>query len=282
MIGRDAFQETDIIGITLPITKHSRLVEDVEELADAVREAFAVAHGGSARAGADRRAEGRAEPEGGVDGRTRRGANGGGRTAGRGGSILHGRELALLEAAPADRAAERPLIMAGHGVILSDAYDELRALAERTGMPVITTLLGISAFPEAHPLHLGMPGMHGEVHVNRAIQQADLIIGVGLRFDDRVTGNIGGASPAARRSSTSSSIRPRSARTCRSRSASWATRARSCARCSTRVAPRDCDAWREEIAGFVRPRCDSFGGELTPEAHPRGTPRRDGRASAPS
>ena len=80
--------------------------------------------------------------------------------------------------------------MAGHGVILSDAYDELRMLAERTGIPVITTLLGISAFPESHPLHLGMPGMHGEVHVNRAIQQADLIIGVGLRFDDRVTGNL--------------------------------------------------------------------------------------------
>ena len=80
--------------------------------------------------------------------------------------------------------------MAGHGVILSDAYAELRALAERTGTPVITTLLGISAFPESHPLHLGMPGMHGEVHVNRAIQQADLIIGVGLRFDDRVTGNL--------------------------------------------------------------------------------------------
>ena len=86
--------------------------------------------------------------------------------------------------------AQRPLIMAGHGVILSGAYDELRQLAERTGMPVITTLLGISGFPESHPLHLGMPGMHGEVHVNRAIQQADLILGVGLRFDDRVTGNL--------------------------------------------------------------------------------------------
>ena len=82
--------------------------------------------------------------------------------------------------------------MAGHGVILSDAYAELRELAERTGIPVITTLLGISAFPESHPLHLGMPGMHGEVHVNRAIQQADLIIGMGLRFDDRVTGNLAG------------------------------------------------------------------------------------------
>ena len=88
--------------------------------------------------------------------------------------------------------------MAGHGVILAGAYEELRQLAERTGIPVITTLLGISAFPESHPLHLGMPGMHGEVHVNRAIQQADLIVGVGLRFDDRVTGNLAAFARGAR------------------------------------------------------------------------------------
>ena len=94
--------------------------------------------------------------------------------------------------------AERPLIMAGHGVVLSGAYAELRALAERTGIPVITTLLGISGFPESHPLHLGMPGMHGEVHVNRAIQHADLIIGLGLRFDDRVTGNLAGFARSAK------------------------------------------------------------------------------------
>jgi len=73
-------------------------------------------------------------------------------------------------------AAQRPLLMVGHGVILADAYSEVNALAVKTGMPVITTLLGISAFPEAHELHLGMPGMHGEVHVNRAIQHADLIV----------------------------------------------------------------------------------------------------------
>src|SRR5256885_6109897 len=79
--------------------------------------------------------------------------------------------------------------MVGHGVILGNAYTEVRALAEKTGIPVITTLLGISAFPDGHPLFLGMPGMHGEVRVNRAIQHADLIVGIGLRFDDRVTGN---------------------------------------------------------------------------------------------
>jgi acetolactate synthase-1/2/3 large subunit len=88
--------------------------------------------------------------------------------------------------------SERPLILAGHGVILGEAMDELRAFAERSGIPVITTLLGISGFPEDHPLHLGMPGMHGEVHVNRAIQQADLLVAIGMRFDDRVTGNTAG------------------------------------------------------------------------------------------
>jgi len=87
--------------------------------------------------------------------------------------------------------------MVGHGVILAEAYAEVRALAEKTGIPVITTLLGISAFPDGHPLHLGMPGMHGEVHVNRAIQNADVIIGIGLRFDDRVTGNTASFAPQA-------------------------------------------------------------------------------------
>src|SRR6185295_6325385 len=93
--------------------------------------------------------------------------------------------------------AERPLLMIGHGVIVSGAYAEVRELAERTGTPVITTLLGISAFPQAHELHLGMPGMHGEVHINKAIQAADLIIGIGMRFDDRVTGAIATFAPRA-------------------------------------------------------------------------------------
>src|ERR1051325_7494158 len=88
--------------------------------------------------------------------------------------------------------------MVGHGVVLSGAYDAVRQLAEKTGMPVITTLLGISALPVSHPLHLGMPGMHGEVHVNRAIQRADVIVAIGLRFDDRVTGNTKGFAPRAK------------------------------------------------------------------------------------
>src|SRR5439155_22525761 len=109
-----------------------------------------------------------------------------------------GLEDGVRKAARLIAGAERPLIMVGHGVILAQAYAEVQALAEKTGIPVITTLLGISAFPDGHPLHLGMPGMHGEVHVNRAIQHADVIIGIGLRFDDRVTSNTASFAPQAR------------------------------------------------------------------------------------
>jgi acetolactate synthase-1/2/3 large subunit len=160
--------------------------------------------------------------------------------------------------------AERPLIMAGHGIILSGAYEELRALAERTGIPVITTLLGISAFPESHPLHLGMPGMHGEVHVNRAIQQADLIIGVGLRFDDRVTGNLAGFARGAK------VIHIELDRVEIGKNVPVAVGLAGDARAILRellglVEPRQCDAWRGEIASFVRPRVEAFKGGLSPE-----------------
>ena len=157
--------------------------------------------------------------------------------------------------------------MAGHGVMLSGAYAELRALAERTGIPVITTLLGISAFPESHPLHLGMPGMHGEVHVNRAIQQADLIIGLGLRFDDRVTGNLAGFARGAKvihveldPSEIGKNV-PVGGRHW------WATRGR-CWRAAVGAGDPRATATRggEEIAGFVRPRAESFRGGLSPEA----------------
>jgi acetolactate synthase I/II/III large subunit len=266
MMGRDAFQETDIIGITQPITKHNRLVEDVEELADAVREAFQVAQ------------EGRPGPvliDVPKDVQNQRGSWAAGQSGSK--STPLGSEsgrtappprcpaAALEEAARLIAAAERPLIMAGHGVLLANAYAELRTLAERTGIPVITTLLGISGFPESHPLHLGMPGMHGEVHVNRAIQHADLIIGLGLRFDDRVTGNLAAFARGAKVIHVEldpseigknvpvalglvgdvrevlSSLLPS-------------------------VAPRKCDRWRAEIAGFVRPREENFRGGLSPDA----------------
>jgi acetolactate synthase-1/2/3 large subunit len=273
MIGRDAFQETDIIGITQPITKHSVLVDDVEDLADALREALATAvegrpgpvlvdipkdvqQGKTAWTGgpADRRTGGPLGP--------RRGA-GRSRTPSAGPPI--GRSAGLQYALRLIAAAERPLIMAGHGIIQSGGYEELRLLAERTGIPVITTLLGISGFPESHPLHLGMPGMHGEVHVNRAIQQADLILGVGLRFDDRVTGNLAAFARGAKiihveldPSEIGKNVATEVGLVGDAREILSALLAE--------VAPRDCEAWRAEIAGFVRPRQESYRGELSPQA----------------
>lgn len=259
MIGRDAFQETDIIGITQPITKHSVLVEDVAELADAVREAFAVAREG--RPGPvliDIPKDVQAAKATWVDGAT------GGRSAGAAGPGPRDLDAPLAEAVRLLATAHRPLIMAGHGVILAGAYAELRALAERTGIPVITTLLGISAFPESHPLHLGMPGMHGEVHVNRAIQQADLILGVGLRFDDRVTGNLAGFARNARVihiDRDPSEIGKNVATT-----VGLVGDAREILGALLREVPgRECEGWRAEIDGFVRPRVESFRGGLSPE-----------------
>jgi acetolactate synthase-1/2/3 large subunit len=155
--------------------------------------------------------------------------------------------------------------MAGHGVVLANAYPELRALAERTGIPVITTLLGISGFPESHPLHLGMPGMHGEVHVNRAIQHADLIIGLGLRFDDRVTGNLAGFARAAKVIHVELDPSEIGKNVPVTIGLVGDVRQVLCSLLPT-VAPRQCDAWRAEIAGFVRHREESFRAGLSPEA----------------
>ncbi|MGQ0703572.1 MAG: biosynthetic-type acetolactate synthase large subunit [Gemmatimonadales bacterium] len=259
MLGRDAFQETDIIGVTQPITKHSTLVEDAGELADQVREAFAIARSG--RPGpvlidvpkdvqnqkaeyrpAGRRAD-RTEP------------------AGR--SVPDG--TVLGEAARLIARAERPLIMAGHGVLLAGASGELRSLAERTGIPVITTLLGISSFPESHPLHLGMPGMHGEVHVNRAIQHADLIIGIGLRFDDRVTGNLKGFAPRA--SIIHIELDPSEVGKNVPAALALVGDCRAVLTALLRiVSPRDCAVWRADIAGYVQRRVEPYRGGLSPEA----------------
>jgi acetolactate synthase-1/2/3 large subunit len=266
MMGRDAFQETDIIGITQPITKHNRLVEDVEELADAVREAFHVAQ------------EGRPGPvllDIPKDVQNQRGSWAGGQQGSK--STPAGSEWrktaprprgpadGLHEAARLIAAAERPLIMAGHGVLLANAYAELRALAERTGTPVITTLLGISGFPESHPLHLGMPGMHGEVHVNRAIQHADLIIGLGLRFDDRVTGSLAGFARGAKVIHVE--LDPSEIGKNVPVAVGLVGDVREVLRSLLpAVAPRNCDPWRAEIAGFVRTREENFRGGLSPEA----------------
>ncbi|HEY7416439.1 MAG TPA: biosynthetic-type acetolactate synthase large subunit, partial [Ktedonobacteraceae bacterium] len=192
LIGRDGFQETDILGVTQPVTKHNYLVRSADEIADVVHEAFYIARSGRPgpvlidvpknvqfakalyRPGVFKRNY-EAQPA----------------------ATQPPASYLLTHAAQLIAEARRPLIMAGHGIILSSAYEELMELAEKTSMPVITTLLGLSAFPEDHPLHIGLPGMHGPAHVNRAIGEADLIVGVGLRFDDRVTGKVSDFAPHA-------------------------------------------------------------------------------------
>ena len=258
MIGRDAFQETDIIGITLPITKHSAAINDVTELAPKLREAFAVATAG--RPGPvliDIPKDVQNQKIDWSEGATAVSSDGKHREAAAG-------VAALQEAARLIGEAERPLLMVGHGVILASAYDAVLALAEKTDIPVITTLLGISAFPESHRLHLGMPGMHGEVHVNRAIQHADLIIGTGLRFDDRVTGNTAGFAPRARiihieldPSEIGKNVPVALGLVGDARDLT--------SRLSALVAPRRCDAWHDEILAFTRARNESYRGELSPE-----------------
>ena len=263
MMGRDAFQETDIVGITLPITKHSYLVEDVSELGGVMAEALALAVAG--RPGPVlvdipkdvqnqeidyERGSGRAPARA--------------RVAAQSGGTLPALDDLVREAARMIDAAERPLLMVGHGVILAGAYAELCALAEKTGTPVITTLLGISAFADGHPLHLGMPGMHGEVHVNRAIQQADLVVGVGLRFDDRVTGNTASFAPRAR--IIHIDLDPTEiGRTVRVTLGIEGDARKVLRRLVAATAPRDRGAWLAEIRGLTRHR-ETVQGELSPEA----------------
>jgi acetolactate synthase I/II/III large subunit len=184
LIGYDAFQETDITGITLPITKHNYLVTRVEDIMPTLREALFLARSG--RPGPvlvdiTKDAQ-QARTEWTWDGRPVQ--------------LRSDRKrppvtrTVLDDAAELLRTARKPLILAGHGVLHSGAVAELRAFAERTGTPVALTLLGLGAFPASHPLCLGMMGMHGEAWVNKAIQEADLLVALGMRFDDRVTGNL--------------------------------------------------------------------------------------------
>ncbi len=193
-IGRDAFQETDVLGVTQPITKHNFLVQRTEDIADIVHEAFRIARAG--RPGPvliD-------VPKDVQIGKAlyRPSASVSSSEYFRTTCVPQPSMAAIAQAAQLIAQAQRPLIMSGHGIILSKAYDELRAFAEKTNIPVITTLLGLSAFPETHPLAIGMPGMHGPAYVNRAIGVADLIVGIGLRFDDRVTGKASEFAPHAR------------------------------------------------------------------------------------
>lgn len=192
LIGGDAFQETDVTGITLPITKHNFLVTSADEVAQVVREAFYIARSG--RPGpvlidfCKNAQVGQAEfvypdnPE-----------------------LLgyhppkHAPARDLKKAAELIAQAERPVILAGHGVLKSGAMAELREFATKTQTPVAMTLLGLGGLPASHPLSLGMMGMHGEAYCNNAIQKADLLLAFGMRFDDRVTGNLRTYAPRARK-----------------------------------------------------------------------------------
>ena len=183
LLGSDAFQEADITGITVPITKHNALVTDVKDLARTLKEAFYIARTG--RPGpvhvdiCKDAQQARADfewPES---------------------VFLPGRKAPaplnmdkMNSVAELIAESERPLILAGHGVIESGATASLMRFAEKAGVPVALTLLGLGGFPRSHPLCLGMMGMHGEAFVNKAIQEADLILAFGMRFDDRVTGNL--------------------------------------------------------------------------------------------
>jgi len=191
LIGNDAFQEADVTGITRPITKHNYLVKDVKELAGIIKEAFHIA------------------------------------TTGRPGPVVidipvdvqmheaefhypkdvnirsynptyEGHAGQIKRAAKAIGASKCPIIYAGGGIIISGAHKELYELATKTDIPVTTTMLGLGGFPETHKLALGMLGMHGTAYANHAIMDSDLIIAIGARFDDRVTGKIDEFAPNAK------------------------------------------------------------------------------------
>ncbi len=193
LIGSDAFQETDVTGVTLPITKHNYLVSNVDEIASTIHEAMYVARSG--RPGpvlvditkdaqqsstelewdpSDVKLPGYA-PD------------------------LRASQAEYQRAADLINRAKRPVIFAGHGVMLSGAMRQVLDLAERANIPIAMTLLGIGGVPAQHPLNMGMMGMHGEAWVNEAIQEADLLLAFGMRFDDRVTGNLKTYAPNARK-----------------------------------------------------------------------------------
>ena len=195
LIGSDAFQETDVTGITLTITKHNFLVTRAADIAPTLRKAFAIASAG--RPGPvlvditknAQQEETEFEPAPAAASTTAPRTTE--RTAGAATSIARANELLSK--------AKKPVILAGHGILKSGACDEVLTLAERAHVPLAMTLLGIGCMPAHHPLNLGMMGMHGEHWVNEAIQEADLLIALGMRFDDRVTGKLASYAPNAKK-----------------------------------------------------------------------------------
>ncbi len=191
LIGNDAFQEADIVGITRPCTKHNYLVKDVKDLARTIREAFHIASTG--RPGPvlidlpKDVTTGICEFEWPKDVNIRSYS-----------PKLEGNKWQMKQAADEIIKAKRPVIMTGGGVILSGAAKELTELAELTKTPVTWTLMGVGSFPGTHKLSMGMLGMHGSYTANMAVQNADLVVGVGVRFDDRVTGRTADFAPKAK------------------------------------------------------------------------------------
>lgn len=193
VLGSDAFQEVDITGITLPITKHNFLVTRAEDIAPTVRLAFQIAKSGrpgpvlvditkdaqqaSCVFNFEDAAPAPARPH----------------------PMLRAESSAMLQAVELIKSAKKPVILAGHGINQSGAEAEVIAFAEKMHVPVASTLLGLGSFPASHPLSLGMMGMHGESWVNHAIQEADLLLAFGMRFDDRVTGNLASYAPNAKK-----------------------------------------------------------------------------------
>lgn len=193
VIGTDAFQETDITGITLPITKHNYLVTDAHDLPAIIHEAFYIARSGrpgpvlidlpkDVQQAQVEFAPPEQAPE--LPGYH---------------TVGPGAQKAVQQAAALINCAQRPVVLAGHGVLMSGAMKTLQSFAEKTETPVAYTLLGKGGFSASHPLALGMMGMHGEAVANQAIQEADLLLAFGMRFDDRVTGRLECYAPKARR-----------------------------------------------------------------------------------
>ena len=193
LLGSDAFQETDVTGVTLPLTKHNYLVTRVEEIAPTIREAFFLARSGRpgpvlvdiCKDAQQAHGEWRAPHDS-------------PRLPGYRPSS-HAPDELLAQAAYLIDHAERPLILAGHGIVKAGAGELLREFVERAHIPVASTLLGLGGFPASHPMALGMMGMPGEAWVNHAIQEADLLVALGMRFDDRVTGRLASYAPRARK-----------------------------------------------------------------------------------
>lgn len=192
MIGNDAFQEADIIGITRPITKHSYLVKDANELGTVIKEAFHIAESG--RPGPvlidlpkDMLfSKGYYTPAAPIRKKVSK-------------RMESDATEAVKNAAQLIAQAKRPLLYVGGGVVAGDAWQELRDLAFKSNIPVTTTLMGLGAFPESHPNALGMLGMHGTWAANMAMQECDVLVAIGARFDDRVTGRVPDFSPRSRK-----------------------------------------------------------------------------------